>query len=656
MNRKLIIIFVGILCIGLLALASDYFIKSSTNNFQIDPPTSEIPLDSRYVYDNAKMLRISTENEELILTRFKEKFGIDVFIVTIPSLQGETIERYASKLFTDWNIGRNNSAKGILLLISKAEKLVKIEVGYGAQDVFTDLFCGYIERKQLRPYVENDQLDAGLTAMLEEFLSRALGKLTDATIQEKMTGELSGGAGITKPLANPISKTPDLQPIKNERVFDTPEKVWDGYVKDLKDCTLSLDLYTPLSQMVWEYSRKMTPELCQTIYAGHSKPVQIFNNRNAAVAWVPTAGHLGARFLALTEKGWKLDMWGTRKWIHFGFANDWRLVGKNHPYLFAFNNPPLEKYYVNYGWSDDYKFLAPELISSVPPTREGWLGLVQQLEQDAQQEPQSKEKNLQLAEVYFDLGAEFKSTEYFQKVLKIDPNDPRALKGLGLLNRDVFASPETAIGYFEKYIQVQPNDADGHFFTGISFWRKAKMGKDKMNSLNRAMQEMQKYTEFAPQEQKGKGYYEVAYFADLVGNREIATLATFELLKIYPFDRNYRDQLYKLGGAPAVAKFMEFTKTRGALKINGSTMYPSGVFVNAAEPSGPAGIAGVRAGDVIINFQGEKMNTTEQFIAKIGDTLPGTTTNLEVQRGREKIILHPITGSLNGILTGQSER
>ncbi|RKY41968.1 MAG: hypothetical protein DRP80_07285, partial [Candidatus Omnitrophota bacterium] len=132
--------------------------------FDLEKIIKSRPSKKGYVFDYAHLLKYTKENMEEHLKYFKEKYGIEMLIVTIPSLKGKSISEVASRMFTSWNIGRDNQGKGILLLLSDKEKLIKVEVGYGAEGVFTDLFCGYIERKQLKPYFKNNQVDEGLSA------------------------------------------------------------------------------------------------------------------------------------------------------------------------------------------------------------------------------------------------------------------------------------------------------------------------------------------------------------------------------------------------------------------------------------------------------------------------------------------------------------
>ena len=170
------------------------------------------PHSDARVFDYASLLNYSTENLEEMLRYFEKQYGVELVIVTVPKVTSIGVSQFATTMLSNWNLGRHQDGRGILMLLSNKEKKIKIEVGYGGEHVFTDLFCGYIERKQLKTYFENQQVDEGLTATLEEFIGRAEGQLSDDEIRRKMKGELSGGAGLERKVSigNRVQKGPAL--------------------------------------------------------------------------------------------------------------------------------------------------------------------------------------------------------------------------------------------------------------------------------------------------------------------------------------------------------------------------------------------------------------------------------------------------------------
>ncbi len=117
-----------------------------------------------FVNDFAQMMssgvRASLEQE---LKNFRAEKAHEIAVVTIPTLTDETIETYAVKLFAEWGIGGKEKDNGVLLLIARDEREVRIEVGYGLEGALTDLESKQIIDKVIVPAFAQGDFDAGIT-------------------------------------------------------------------------------------------------------------------------------------------------------------------------------------------------------------------------------------------------------------------------------------------------------------------------------------------------------------------------------------------------------------------------------------------------------------------------------------------------------------
>ena len=139
-----------------------------------EPEEGTDPANESYIYDHAHLLRKVSESANAQLVRIKEKYVIEGVIVTVVELpSGFTIERLAIEMFNKWNVGGQTGGRGFLLLFSEKEKQIKLEVSDELEDVFTDIFCSYIQDKQLKPHFLNGQLAVGLIATMDEIEKRA---------------------------------------------------------------------------------------------------------------------------------------------------------------------------------------------------------------------------------------------------------------------------------------------------------------------------------------------------------------------------------------------------------------------------------------------------------------------------------------------------
>jgi uncharacterized protein len=96
-------------------------------------PVSAFPKAQGYVNDFAGILnsRVSADLESE-LRAAERQTSAEIVLVTVPSLEGMTIEAYANGLFNEWRIGKRGKDNGVLVLAAPAERHVRIEVGYVA--------------------------------------------------------------------------------------------------------------------------------------------------------------------------------------------------------------------------------------------------------------------------------------------------------------------------------------------------------------------------------------------------------------------------------------------------------------------------------------------------------------------------------------------
>ena len=120
------------------------------------------------VNDFAKILTTDQkEGLENSLSSFKNSTQIEIAVVTIPSLGGDTIEGFAESLFQEWGIGQKDKDNGLLILVAPNDHEVRIEVGYGLEGTITDLQSGNIIRKVLVPAFGKGDYYTGISGAVD---------------------------------------------------------------------------------------------------------------------------------------------------------------------------------------------------------------------------------------------------------------------------------------------------------------------------------------------------------------------------------------------------------------------------------------------------------------------------------------------------------
>ena len=82
--------------------------------------------------------------------RIEQTTGVQMALVTIPSLDGNPIEDVSNDLFRQWGVGKKGKDEGIMLLLAVQDHKDRIEVGYGLEPILPDGFDGGILRN-IRP-------------------------------------------------------------------------------------------------------------------------------------------------------------------------------------------------------------------------------------------------------------------------------------------------------------------------------------------------------------------------------------------------------------------------------------------------------------------------------------------------------------------------
>ncbi len=109
------------------------------------------PLSGRVVDEAALMSRKQAHQLTQQLAAFEKRSGIQLVVVSIDSLDGETIEEYGYQLGRHWGIGQKGKNNGVLLLIAQDERKVRIEVGYGLEGALPDAIAANIIQTRILP-------------------------------------------------------------------------------------------------------------------------------------------------------------------------------------------------------------------------------------------------------------------------------------------------------------------------------------------------------------------------------------------------------------------------------------------------------------------------------------------------------------------------
>lgn len=139
----------------------------------------EIPKPAGYVNDHAGMISQTVKLKlEQFLRDFEKSDSTQITVLTIPTLDGEALEDYSLRVLDSWKVGQKGLDNGALLLIAKAERKIRIEVGYGLEGRLTDLLAGRIIDNEMSPNFKQGDVDAGVVGGVVAIAEAVRGEYT----------------------------------------------------------------------------------------------------------------------------------------------------------------------------------------------------------------------------------------------------------------------------------------------------------------------------------------------------------------------------------------------------------------------------------------------------------------------------------------------
>ena len=132
---------------------------------------AELPALTGRVVDNAGMIDPATEAALVQkLAAFEKKCSDQIVVATIDTLGGEAIEPYANRLFRAWGLGQAGEDNGILLLVAKSDRKMRIEVGYGLEGTLTDLHSKLIIENTMVPAFRAGDFSGGISRAVDDII------------------------------------------------------------------------------------------------------------------------------------------------------------------------------------------------------------------------------------------------------------------------------------------------------------------------------------------------------------------------------------------------------------------------------------------------------------------------------------------------------
>ena len=112
------------------------------------------------------------------LAQFEQQTGHQVAVLTIPTLEGNALEDFSIKVADAWKIGQKGFDNGVILLVARDDRKLRMEVGYGLEGALPDAIASRIINEVIVPrFRETDYgggIESGITAIMQAIRGESL--------------------------------------------------------------------------------------------------------------------------------------------------------------------------------------------------------------------------------------------------------------------------------------------------------------------------------------------------------------------------------------------------------------------------------------------------------------------------------------------------
>ncbi|HTK82530.1 MAG TPA: YgcG family protein [Bacteroidota bacterium] len=144
------------------------------------PVFSQLPelpeFHQRVIDQTGTLSRDEVQALESKLASFEQETSNQVVVLMISSLQGESIEDYSLRVAEKNKFGKKERNNGILFIVAKDDRKLRIEVGYGLEGALTDALSSQIIRHEITPQFRSGDYYAGITAGVDAIIAATKGE------------------------------------------------------------------------------------------------------------------------------------------------------------------------------------------------------------------------------------------------------------------------------------------------------------------------------------------------------------------------------------------------------------------------------------------------------------------------------------------------
>jgi uncharacterized protein len=165
------------------------------------------PLSGHVIDQTATLSNSQARGLEDKLSAFEQARGTQMVVLLVPTTQPEDIAVYAHRVGDTWKIGRREVGDGLLLIVAKQDRRVRIEVAKALEGAVPDLAASRIIEQAIKPAFKAGDFAGGLNQGVDQLIARIQGENLPLP-----NGQRPGVAPITGEVGTDLPAAPATAP------------------------------------------------------------------------------------------------------------------------------------------------------------------------------------------------------------------------------------------------------------------------------------------------------------------------------------------------------------------------------------------------------------------------------------------------------------
>ena len=155
----------------LIAFAFIFTVEADAQDLRAIPPLTARVIDTTSTLDAGQTQALNAK-----LAAFEKARGAQIVILMVPSTLPEDITDYAQRVGDSWKIGRKDVGDGLLLVVAKDDRKVRIATTKTLEGAVPDLAARQIIASAITPRFKQGDFAGGLDAAADQIMARITGE------------------------------------------------------------------------------------------------------------------------------------------------------------------------------------------------------------------------------------------------------------------------------------------------------------------------------------------------------------------------------------------------------------------------------------------------------------------------------------------------